>query len=77
VSNRRKHFAQFAIAAFDKHNFIPGIVALANLSDARRRRAYSVGTRLAPLDHYAAPQTIQFFLGGLAGHFNVVGFFYS
>jgi hypothetical protein len=36
VADRRKHLSQFAIAAFDQHYFIPGIVTLADLPDSRR-----------------------------------------
>jgi hypothetical protein len=42
VADFFKHFAQLAVAAFDQHHLVPGIVALADLADARRR-----GTHLA------------------------------
>ena len=63
-----------AIAAFDQYHFIPGIVALAEPADARRRCAASVRPRLAALDHYATPKPIQLFFCGLASHFHEVGF---
>jgi hypothetical protein len=36
VADFLEHFAQFAVAAFDENHFVPGIVALADLADARR-----------------------------------------
>jgi hypothetical protein len=37
-----EHFAEFAVAALDQDDFVPGIVALADLTDAGGRGADAV-----------------------------------
>src|SRR5271157_664761 len=36
VADLLEHFAQFAVTALDENDFVPGIVALADLADAGR-----------------------------------------
>ena len=75
VAYSLKHLAQFAVAALDEDNFIPGIVALANLADAGRRGANLGRSGFTALDGHAAAQNVQLALGGLAGDLDQVSFF--
>ena len=77
VAYSLKHLAQFAVTAFDEDNFIPGIVALANLADAGRRGANLGRSGFTALDGHAAAQNVQLALGGLAGDLHEIGFLYA
>jgi hypothetical protein len=70
-----KHFAEFAVAAFDEDNFEPWIVTLANLANAGRRRADHGRTGFSALDVDAATQEVELVFCGLACNFDEVGFF--
>ncbi len=54
VADLLKHLAQFAVAALDKHHFVPGIVSLADLADAGRRGAHRGRARTSAFDGDAA-----------------------
>jgi hypothetical protein len=77
VADLLKHLAQFAVAAFNQNNFVPGIVALAYLTDASRRGANAVGARLAALDGDPCAKYVEFSLAGNAGDFDQIGFLHS
>ena len=59
VADFLEHLAQFAVAALDENDFVPGIVALANLADAGRRGADLARAGLATLDGDAAAQNVR------------------
>jgi hypothetical protein len=48
-----KHLAQLAVAAFDDDDFVPGVIALADLANLGGRGLHSARSRLAPLDSHA------------------------
>jgi hypothetical protein len=77
VADFLEHFAQFAVAAFNQNNFVPGIVALANLANAGRRGADAVGARFAAFDCDACAKYVEFSLAGNAGDFDQVSFFHA
>jgi hypothetical protein len=77
VADLLKHFAQLSVAALDKDDFVPGIVALANLADAGRRGADFVRTRLAALDGDASAELVKLGLGGNAGDLDEIGLLHS
>jgi len=77
VADFLEHFAQFAVAAFNQNNFVPGIVSLAHLADAGRRGADTVGAGLAALDGDACAKYVEFRLAGNAGDLDQVGFFHA
>jgi hypothetical protein len=58
VSHGYKHLAQFTVAALDENDFVPGVVALANLADAGRRSAHMRRSGLAALNADARTQQI-------------------
>jgi hypothetical protein len=77
VPNLFKHLAQLAVAPFNQHHLIPGIVALPYLANARRRCPHHARARLAPLDGDAPAQNVQFRFGRLPAHFHQVGLLHS
>jgi len=72
-----EHLAQFAVAALDEDDFIPGIVALADLAYAGGRGADRERTRLTTLDGHRRAQNVQFALAGLAGDLYEIGFLHA
>jgi len=58
-----EHFAQFAVAAFDENDLVPGIVSLADLADAGRGGADGGRTGLAAFDGDAAAENVQLGFG--------------
>ena len=67
VSDGRKHLSQFAVAPLGQHHLKPGIVALAELANARRGRTHPRRTWLAFFNRHAAAQALQFFCARLPG----------
>jgi hypothetical protein len=72
-----KHLAQLAVAPLDQHHFVPGVVPLAYLANARRRGANLARSRFAPLDGHAAAKHFEFRLGRLAADFYKICFLNS
>jgi hypothetical protein len=68
-----KHLAEFAVAAFNQHYFVPRVIALADLSDARGRRLHATLARPGAIDWHAFTQLIEFFVRWLAADFYEVG----
>jgi len=76
VPDLLEHLAQFAIAAFNEDNFVPGIVSFANLADAGRGSLDIIAFfRVAALDRDAFAEAVERLFGRLAGNFDEVGFF--
>lgn len=50
VADLLKHLAQFAVAAFDDDNFVPGIVTLPDLANLRRGSLHTARAWLAAID---------------------------
>jgi hypothetical protein len=55
MSNLLEHLAKFTVATLDDDDFIPGIVALADLANLRRRGMHTTGARFAAFNGYAGP----------------------
>ena len=72
VANLLEHLAQLAVAAFDEHHFVPGIVPLSHLAHARRRGVHLAGAGLFAIDLHAPAQHIELSLGRLATHLHQV-----
>jgi hypothetical protein len=72
-----EHLAQFAVAALDENDLVPGIVALADLTNAGRGGADGRRARFAALDGDAAAENVQLCFSGLAGNLDKVSFFHA
>jgi hypothetical protein len=72
-----EHLAQFAVAAFDQHHFVPGIVALPHLPDAGGRGLHPALSWLAALDAYPFAKPVQFLFGRLPAHLHQVRFLHA
>jgi len=70
-----EHFAQLSIAAFDEHDFVPWIVALADLANARRGGADFGRAGRAAVDGDAAAENVELGFRGDASDLDEVGFF--
>src|SRR6202012_3466918 len=77
VANLFEHLAQFAIAAFDQDNLVPGIVAFANLANASRSRVDLAFLRPALIDRDPAAQAVELLFIRLAGDFYQVGLLHA
>jgi hypothetical protein len=73
-----EHLAEFAVATFDQNDFIPGVVALANLSDLGGSGVHATRAGLFAIDADAAlAQAVKFFLSGFATDFDEISFLYA
>ena len=72
VSDGRKHLPQFAVTSLGQHHLKPGIVALAELADARRGCAHPRRTWFAFFNRHAAAQALEFFRARLPGDLHEV-----
>ena len=77
MANLFKHLAQLAVATLDDDDFVPGIVALADLANLRRRSLYSAGARFSALDGDAGAQSIEGLLARFAAHFDEISLFHA
>jgi hypothetical protein len=77
VADLLKHLAELAITAFDEDDFVPGIVALADLADLRGGGMDATRAGLAAFDSDASAEAIEGFLSGLAADFYEVGFLHT
>jgi hypothetical protein len=77
VADLLEHLAQLAVAAFNEDDFVPGVVALANLANLSGRSLHPARARLAALDSHARTEAVQLFLAWLTAHFDEVSFFHS
>jgi hypothetical protein len=68
-----EHLAEFAIAAFDQHHFVPRVVPLADLADAGGRGVHATLARPGSIDGHAFTKQIELFLRWLAADFYEVG----
>jgi hypothetical protein len=76
VADLLEHLAQFAIAALDDDDFVPGVVAFAHLADAGRGRTnFVMFFRAAALDGNAFAESVESLFGWLAGNFDEIGLF--
>ena len=72
-----EHLAQFAVAALDDDHFVPGIVALADLANLRRRSLHPPGAWLSALDSNARTQSVEVIFARFAADFDEVGLFHA
>jgi hypothetical protein len=72
-----EHFAQFAVAAFNENDFVPGVVALADLANAGWRGADLRRSGLAALDGNAAAESIELVLSGNPGNLDEVSLLHA
>jgi hypothetical protein len=73
-----EHLAEFSIAAFDENDFIPGVVALANLSDLGGSGVHATRSRLFSIDADAAlAQVVELFFSGFATDLDEIGFLHA
>jgi hypothetical protein len=77
MSDLLEHLAEFAVAAFDQHHFVPRVVALADLPDAGRRSLHATFARPGAIDGHAFTKQIETFLRWLSADFYQVGLFYA
>jgi hypothetical protein len=75
VAGGREHFADLAIAAFNKDHFVPGIVAWANLADGCGCGANFLRTGFAFFNGHAPAQALEFVGRKLARDFDDISFF--
>ena len=80
VADLFEHLAELAIAAFGEGDFVPGIVATADLLDLGGLGEDAIAAaggagvgEAAAVDHDAAPELVDGGVGGLAGDFDEVG----
>jgi hypothetical protein len=74
VTDLLEHLAQFAVAALDENDFVPGIVALANLANPGWRGVDLGRAGLAAFNGHTAAQDVEFRFRRLARDFHKVGF---
>ena len=77
MSDLLEHLAQFTVATLDDDDFIPGIVALADLANLRRSGMHTTRARFAAFDGDADREAVQLFFGGLAADLDQVGLFHA
>jgi hypothetical protein len=77
MPNLFEHLAQLAIATLDDDDFVPGIVALADLANLRGRSLHTARTRFAALNAHPRTQSIQTFFRGLAADLDQVGLLHA
>jgi len=75
VTDLFEHLAQFAVAAFDEDDFVPGIFTGAQLLDAGGRCADFALPRLAALDGDSVAEALDHLVAGLPGDFDEISFF--
>jgi hypothetical protein len=68
-----KHLAEFAVAAFDQHHFVPRVVPLADLADAGRGGVHAALARPGSIDGHPFTKQIELFFRWLAADFYEVG----
>jgi hypothetical protein len=68
-----KHLAEFPVAAFDQHHFVPRVVTLADLADAGRGGVHAALARPGSIDGHPFTKQIELCLRWLAAHFYEVG----
>jgi len=83
VADLFEHLAKLAVAAFGEGDLEPRVLATTDLLDLCGLREDAVATAAADLveaaavDHDAAAELVDGLVGGCAGDFDEVGFFYS
>jgi hypothetical protein len=77
VADLLEHLTQLAVAAFNEDDFVPGVVALANLANLGGRSLHPAGTRSAALDSHARTEAVQLFVAWFTAHLYEVSLFHS
>jgi len=74
-----EELADLAVAAFDEDDFVPGVIAFADLADLRGGGAHAPGSGAdaAALDDHAAADLVELLFRGGAGDFDEVGLFHA